>query len=136
MDDASRLPQLNCKMRPSPAIPAPTQNQGKQRQKVSSGRAKVTGGGKTTQQNPNGHPDERPRACKRGTPAPTATPSVTGESPATGSPTNLDIKMHKCRFKRWKEVRVTDQESFSSAHPWWKSAGWEVNSDLPRRGFG
>lgn len=77
MDDASRLPQLNCKMRSSPAIPAPTQNQGKQRQKVSSGRAKVTGGGKTTQQNPNGHP---------GIALPGDSYPAKGHGPAKGAP--------------------------------------------------
>lgn len=159
MDDASHLPQLNCKSRPSPAIPAPTQNQGKRRQEMSSGTAKVTSGRKATNKIRTGalsllllgeghlgkghqlgslhNGPERSTWASHSNSSGCLKPLVSLQAcQATGSHANLDIKMHEHRFKWQKEVRVTDQGSFSIAHPWWKSAGLEANSESPRRECG
>lgn len=76
MDDASMSPSAQLQNIISPAIPAPTQNQGIQRKLMSSRTTKVTDSGKTTKQNPNGHP---------GTPLPWGRPPQ--ERPPTGQST-------------------------------------------------
>lgn len=136
MDDASMSPSAQLQNIISPAIPAPTQNQGIQRKLMSSGTTKVTDSGKTTKQNPNGHPGTAlpweghlmkghqlgslhngPERCTWASHSNSNSclKSIVSlvACQAAGSYANLDIRMHKRRFKWQREVRVTDQDSFS-----------------------
>lgn len=128
MCDASRLPQLSCELRPSPAIPAPTQSQGKQIKEIGKGHRQQKGN--ITKSTPASWHCCPPGKATSGKVTSWAACRSTwtshskgsgclkrlmppGSCQTVGSHVNLDAEMHKGRFKWQKEVGVTDQDSFS-----------------------